>query len=193
MTNHRTTGEIVSLCNQVRTKINRKYLKSPYVRPDGIPPLVKICDDIEQVANWLVSDIESRACVSKETSVLILCRYNKQVDLIESALNTVGIKTGEDQHIKVLTYHGAKGLEAKLCYVIDPLFSYSRLASYNEELCNTYVALTRAEDELVVVRCSGGFGFYGIPSNRYGKPSKWEHFKSGSMLAKLLTDVKQID
>ncbi|MBV2128923.1 DEAD/DEAH box helicase [Arsukibacterium indicum] len=193
MTNHRTTGEIVSLCNQVRTKINRKYRKSPYVRPDGIPPLVKICDDMEQVAKWLVSDIESRASVSKETSVLILCRYNKQVELIESTINKIGIETGEEQHIKVLTYHGAKGLEAKLCYVIDPLFSYSRLASYNEELCNTYVALTRAEDELVVVRCSGGFGFYGIPSNRYGVPSKWEHFKSGSMLAKLLADVKQID
>ncbi|MEO3677412.1 DEAD/DEAH box helicase [Rheinheimera sp. FR7-31] len=193
MTNHRTTGEIVSLCNQVRTMINRKYLKSPYVRPDGIPPLVKICDDIGQVANWLVSDIRHRGCVSTATSVLILCRYNKQVELIESTLNTVGIKTGEDEQIKVLTYHGAKGLEAKLSYVIDPLFSYSRLASYNEELCNTYVALTRAEDELVVVRCSGGLGYYGSPSNRYGKLSQWKDFRSENMLAKLLADVKQID
>lgn len=193
MTNHRTTGEIVSLCNQVRAMINRKYLKSPYVRPDGIPPLVKICNDIDQVANWLVNDIESRACLGKETSALILCRYNKQVELIESKLNTVGIKNGEDEQVKVLTYHGAKGLEAKLCYVIDPLFSYSRLASYNEELCNTYVALTRAEDELVVVRCSGGLGYYGSPSNRYGKPSQWREFRSENMLAKLLTEVQQID
>lgn len=192
--NYRSTGALVSLCNIIRTKINNNYSSSISKLSEGLKPQAKICDDLGEAAHWIVNDYISRSSDIDKTTVLILCRYRAQVDKIISVLNDFDVNLGKGSVVKVLTYHGAKGLEAKLCYVVDPLFSYSRLSSYKEELCNTYVAFTRAEEELIVIQSSGGLGFYGVASNRYGKPSKWKDFKSENMFAILLKDnVELID
>ena len=65
---------------------------------------------------------------------MILCRTNKQVKAIE-----------EEKYFEVSTVHQAKGLEYKSVIVIDTTINGS------EDLNIAYVAMTRAEDNLLVI------------------------------------------
>jgi ATP-dependent exoDNAse (exonuclease V) beta subunit len=65
---------------------------------------------------------------------MILCRTNKQVKTIE-----------EERYFEVSTIHQAKGLEYPNVIVIDTTISNS------EDLNIAYVAMTRAENNLLVI------------------------------------------
>jgi DNA helicase-2/ATP-dependent DNA helicase PcrA len=159
--NYRSTNPIVKLTNGIRHKINSKYSISVSVNKseEADIPRLKSCDKLQDATKWLVNDIKVR---QSSESLLILCRYNKQVETVKKAFKKAHIKYGSKKAIQVLTYHKGKGLEAQHCYVLDPQFSKSRLSSYKEELCNAYVALTRAKDTLVILACSSGSSVYGL-------------------------------
>lgn len=158
--NYRSTKPIVKLANAIRHKINPKYSISVSVKkPESTArPRLKSCDKLQDSTKWLVNDIKVR---QSSESQLILCRYNKQVETVEKALKKADIKHGDGEAIQVLTYHNGKGLEAEHCYVLDPQFSKCKLSSYKEELCNAYVALTRAKETLTILACSSGSSVYG--------------------------------
>jgi DNA helicase-2/ATP-dependent DNA helicase PcrA len=162
--NRRSTEPLVTLANQIRYIINPKYSISVSVKePESTArPRLKSCDKLQDATKWLVNDIKIR---QSSESQLILCRYNKQVETVEKALTAAHIEHGEGKAIKVLTYHKGKGLEAEHCYVLDPQFSKSKLSSYREELCNAYVALTRAKQALTILACNTGSSMYGLDNN----------------------------
>jgi len=168
--NYRSTKPIVKLANGIRHKINPKYSISVSVNKseEADIPRLKSCDKLQDATKWLVNDIKVR---QSSESQLILCRYNKQVETVEKAFKKAHIKYGSKKAIQVLTYHKGKGLEAEHCYVIDPQFSKSKLSSYKEELCNAYVALTRAKQTLAILACNTGSSMYGLDENekRSGK------------------------
>jgi DNA helicase-2/ATP-dependent DNA helicase PcrA len=159
--NRRSTKPLVQLANQIRYIINPKYSISVSVKePQSTArPRLKSCDKLQDATKWLVNDIKIR---QSSESQLILCRYNKQVETVEKAFKKAHIKYGSKKAIQVLTYHKGKGLEAEHCYVLDPQFSKSKLSSYKEELCNTYVALTRAKETLAILACNSGSSVYGL-------------------------------
>ncbi|MCL1075792.1 DEAD/DEAH box helicase [Shewanella dokdonensis] len=158
--NYRSSAPLVSLANEIRRKINSKYSISVSVNKseEADIPRLKNCDRLKEAAQWLVRDIKARQSSGTQ---FILCRYNKQVLSVEKALKKADIEYGDGESIQVLTYHKCKGLEAEHCYVLDPQFSKSKLSSYKEELCNAYVALTRAEKTLTILACTSGSSVYG--------------------------------
>jgi DNA helicase-2/ATP-dependent DNA helicase PcrA len=159
--NYRSTKPIVKLANDIRHKINPKYSISVSVNKseEADIPRLKSCDKLQDAIKWLVNDIKVR---QSSASQLILCRYNDQCNDVKDALEEAQIRYGDGKSIQVLTYHKGKGLEAQHCYVLDPQFSKSKLSSYKEELCNTYVALTRAKETLAILACNSGSSVYGL-------------------------------
>ncbi|WP_129980008.1 UvrD-helicase domain-containing protein [Shewanella algae] len=167
--NYRSTMPLVRLANQIRNKINSEYSISVSVNKSeqADMPRLKSCDKLEEAAEWLVRDIKTR---QSSCTQLILCRYKNQVSIVEEMLKNADVGHGTGYKIQVLTYHAGKGLEAEHCYVLDPQFSRSKLSSYKEELCNAYVALTRAKQTLTILACNGGSSVYGT-DNENGKRS----------------------
>lgn len=167
--NFRSTTPLVRLANQIRNKINSEYSISVSVNESeqADMPRLKSCDKLEEAAEWLVRDIKTKQSSGTQ---LILCRYKIQVSIVEEMLKKADVGHGTGSKIQVLTFHAGKGLEAEHCYVLDPQFSRSKLSSYKEELCNAYVALTRAKQTLTILACNGGSSVYGT-DNVNGKRS----------------------
>ncbi|MCU8004138.1 MULTISPECIES: UvrD-helicase domain-containing protein [Shewanella] len=162
--NYRTTEPLVELTNILRFDINTDYLGSISMlrtdKQDTGFARVKYCDKFNEAVSWLINDLEEDdSCYENK---LILCRYNKQVESIKNTLLKAGFDTSEGKPLQVLTFHKSKGLEAEHCYVFDPLFSQSLLSTYKEELCNTYVAFTRAKKALTIFVNETGTTVYGL-------------------------------
>lgn len=164
--NSRSVKSIVELSNHVRRAINRKYLVASAKRLDGAIPRYIESDDLKSAIHWLVRDIKLRASEG-QSDFLILCRFNKHLDEVERALKKLKARFGTNENFKLraLTYHKAKGQEAKTCYVFDSTFSAHRHSSLVEERCNLYVAMTRAEDHLTLIASKGGTGWYSVLKN----------------------------
>ena len=87
-------------------------------------------------------------------------------------------RLGEDDLVTLTTAHSAKGTEAKVCYLIrvEPgmyphLRSLGHFDQEEEERRILYVAMTRAQDELIITRTLGGGGSLRMPysaSARHG-------------------------
>ncbi len=164
--NSRSAKAIVELSNHVRRAINNKYLIASAKRLDGAIPRYIESDDLQNAIRWLVKDIKLRASEG-QSDFLILCRFNKHLDKVERALKKLKGHLGKNENFKLraLTYHKAKGQEAKNCYVLDSTFGAHRHSSLVEERCNLYVAMTRAEDHLTLIVSKAGTGWYSVPKD----------------------------
>lgn len=183
--NYRSTPELVELANHMRRKINRNYSQSEATCPNGLLPRYKEARDLKSAIDWIVADIKALERNSPESDCLVLCRYNPHKESVEKALAAEGIVSSESSTIRVeaMTYHGSKGLEADSCYVVDPLFSNYRLGTKKEELCNTYVAFTRAKNKLTIIASDRGSALYGNS----------DEAKSGiSIFAQLCNDFEDV-
>jgi superfamily I DNA/RNA helicase len=78
-----------------------------------------------------------------------LCRFHKHLDAVDKLLKA---EFKKDHSIKSMTFHASKGLQAEHVYVIDPRFRWMGFTDANEELCNMYVALSRAKRWLTIIR-----------------------------------------
>ncbi|WP_445427964.1 ATP-binding domain-containing protein [Alishewanella sp. HL-SH05] len=65
-----------------------------------------------------------------------------------------------------MTYRKSKGKQAEHCYVFDPTFSNYSLGTVKEELCNTYVAFTRAKTHLTIIASKAGHAMYGTTDKK---------------------------
>jgi len=184
--NYRSSHEIVEIGNYLRYKINRNYSQSLATSPinslprspSGVLPRYKSASSLKSATDWMVADIQSLDIHSikikdKESHCLVLCRYKAHAKSIKKALREAGVlSSGADKNaVKVMTYHAGKGLEAVHCYVIDPLFSAYRLGTKKEELCNTYVALTRAKERLTIIASLQGSALYGTSESKKSEVS----------------------
>lgn len=77
----------------------------------------------------------------------------------------------EEDLVKIITVHSAKGTEAPVCFVANAkegTYPHNRslgnLENEEEERRILYVALTRAQDELIITRALGEFNFYSYTS-----------------------------
>ncbi len=96
----------------------------------------------------------------------LLVRLSERFDSISSFINsyTIDPQTAsdaaveDDDAVKLITIHSAKGLEAKHCYLIEaqrgsfPYYRATDRAEIEEERRVLYVAITRAKDQLVITR-----------------------------------------
>lgn len=183
--NYRSTPEIVTLANHLRSKINRNYSQSKATLSSGPLPRYLQARDLNSAVAWIIDDIKATQLKNPDSGCLVLCRYNTHKETVEKALNAEATASSQLKNVVVeaMTYHGSKGLQAENCYVIDPLFSHFRLGTKKEELCNTYVALTRAKKRLTIVASERGSALYGNYDNR----------KSGaSIFAKLCEDFEDV-
>lgn len=161
--NSRSVAPIVELSNQVRRAINNKYLISSGKRVNGVIPRYIESDDFQTAVRWLIKDIKLKVAEG-QSDILVLCRFNKQLDQVDKALKKIRDTTGSKGKLRLraLTYHKAKGLEAESCYVFDSTFGPFRHSSVLEEHCNLYVAMTRAEDHLTLIASKNGTGWYSV-------------------------------
>lgn len=159
--NSRSVETIVELSNLVRRAINRQYLISSAKRLNGAIPRYIESDHFNDAIRWLINDIKLQVSEGR-SDILILCKFNKQLDEVESALKELKGQLNKKNKCKIrfLTYHKAKGLEAESCYVFDSTFGSFRHSSVVEERCNLYVAMTRAKDHLTLIASKGATGWY---------------------------------
>lgn len=145
--NYRSTQAISNVTNKFRKRINRKFKNAISKDPDGALPRLVTHSDLKKAMKWILNDIKSKEIWN--TSVFILCRFNKEKDELIAAC----MKKFKDGHkIKVMTFHASKGQQAKTVYVLDPRFRWMGFTDADEELCNMYVALSRAEENLTIIR-----------------------------------------
>lgn len=156
--NYRSTPQIVDLANALRFRINSNYSPSISKQSAGPRPRYKKLESFDVAVDWLIEDFKRQIQSKQMSDCLVLFRYNKPLETLQKRVTAEGLK-GQFR-FEMLTYHGGKGLEAEHCYVFDPLFTYSRLSSKKEELCNTYVAMTRAKKYLTILASDRADAFY---------------------------------
>lgn len=164
--NYRSSPELVELANYLRSRINNQYSQSISKCASGPLPRVKQTNDFKSAVDWLIDELKSDDAGG---DFLILCRYKKQRDVIRKRLKAEGLAANPEQHCH--TYHGGKGKEANYCYVFDPLYFYFLLSSIKEELCNSYVAVTRAKKQLTILTSGRSDALYGSLDAKAIKPS----------------------
>jgi ATP-dependent exoDNAse (exonuclease V) beta subunit len=105
------------------------------------------------------------------------------VDTISGAI-TSALKTKKYmpllKRISVMTMHKAKGLEADVCYVVDPRYSRSSYDTRDEYLRLMYVALTRARTKLIICRKNTSVNFY--TDGQEGEPDIIDVMKENAYL-----------
>lgn len=145
--NYRSTTQICAVTNEYRKMISNR-LKSAYsYKREGELPRLKVEDDISGAIKWIACDIKQLRIQNDD--VFILCRFNSQREKVELQFN----KTfGKKHQCKIMTFHASKGLQARTVYVLDPRFKWMGFTNGDEELCNMYVALSRAEENLIIVK-----------------------------------------
>lgn len=167
--NYRSTPQIVDIANALRFRINSNYSQSISKQSAGPRPRYKKSESFDAAVDWLIVDIKRQVKSSQMNDCLVLFRYNVQLVSVAERVRAEGLK-GQFR-FEMLTYHGGKGLEAEHCYVFDPLFTYSRLSSRKEELCNMYVAITRAKKYLTILASDRADAFYGSDEQKEWKAS----------------------
>jgi DNA helicase-2/ATP-dependent DNA helicase PcrA len=167
--NQRSKAPIVNLANNLRFKINKNYSQSLIVHKDGLLPRFVEFSVIKDGIAYVMSDLE-KLLENGESSVLILCRYNAHVKLVKKALEQLKSKSSVSVFPEIedvcMTYHKSKGKQAEHCYVFDPTFHNYSLGTVKEELCNTYVAFTRAKTHLTIIASKAGHAMYGTTDNK---------------------------
>lgn len=145
--NYRSTQAISNVTNKFRKRINPKFKNAISEIQDGPLPRLVTHSELKKAMRWILNDIKSKNVWN--TRIFILCRFNKEKDELIKACD----KKFKDGHkIKVMTFHASKGQQAKTVYVLDPRFRWMGFTDANEELCNMYVALSRAEENLTIIR-----------------------------------------
>ena len=150
--NYRSTPEILQLTNWVRTQMNPNYSELIPTQPSGSKPMIYDFSEFQAVVKWIKSDIKIRIKAGeKSKNIAVITRTNKQVDSLNTALEELGVEA--------LTVHKAKGIERETCYVIDSRFTFLFSDNQTEDR-QLYVALTRAEKQLIICRSNSGRSGY---------------------------------
>ncbi|HAK15008.1 MAG TPA: hypothetical protein DCM65_01785, partial [Acinetobacter junii] len=152
--NYRSTQQIVNLTNFIRTKICKTLLEvisrgSDGKIRNGMKPRLYSSDNITEASDWVKKDINAKGI--KNRDCFILCRFRKQMQYFEKIFGKGNVGLVSDP---VMTFHSSKGLQSKHVYVIDPRFSWMGFTNAQDELCNLYVALSRAMDTLTIVKAN---------------------------------------
>ncbi len=162
----------MELANYIRYEINRNNSISVPLKQSSELPRYKQFGSIKSATGFLIKDLK-RLKLDDVESVLILCRYKAHVKTVQKALKKLEDEVPElkNIHESCMTYHKSKGREARYCYVFDPTFSSYSLGTLKEELCNTYVAFTRAKSSLTILASQIGAAAYGTTNNQKTKTS----------------------
>ena len=112
----------------------------------------------------------------RQKDLFLLCtaaeKYTDLSEFIDSftlePVSTTELQRGnEDNLVKIITVHSAKGTEAPVCFIANAREgtyphsrSFGKLENEEEERRILYVAMTRAKDELIITRPVNEFYFY---------------------------------
>jgi DNA helicase-2/ATP-dependent DNA helicase PcrA len=174
--NYRSTPQIVDLANALRYRINSNYSPSVSKQSSGPRPRYKKSESFDSAVDWLIADFKKQIKARQMNNCLVLFRYNDPLKIVQERIRAEGLE-GQFR-FEMLTYHGGKGREAEHCYVFDPLFTYSRLSSKKEELCNTYVAMTRAKKYLTILASDRADAFYSSDGKGKLSPSIFSELRN---------------
>lgn len=151
--NYRSTTDIVTLSNWVRKSINENFTDVVACNSNlSLPRLVEF-DKFLEVTDWIVKDIQRKGACTEDASIAIIYRNKREGKVIGKRLKEAGVPMVSKKSkmgVKLTTAHKAKGREWKCCYVIDPRFLSFHTNDKTTEKCLLYVALTRAEKELII-------------------------------------------
>lgn len=156
--NYRSSPEIVEASNWYRKQINKQLNIVSTNCPSASKPTIADFDSLQETSAWLANKIKIKQLDgTKLSQIAILIRVSKQGDVIRKALEEAKIpikKKGVKNGVWIITVHKAKGREWPSCYLIDPRLTASQWGPYfnnkKAEHCLWYVAITRAEKELVI-------------------------------------------
>lgn len=151
---------------------------------DGLVTMKKYENDVRYIVSRAIKMFEvllnpdsEKTKEAKEEWAVLLLLAESEPDL-HDFITTCSIDSSPDpklqesgeEHIKIITVHSAKGTEAKVCYLIrvDPdIYPHVNASDIEEERRVLYVALTRAQDELIITRS--------------GSPNKSNPFHNGRL------------
>ncbi|ABG39260.1 UvrD/REP helicase [Paraglaciecola sp. T6c] len=181
---YRSTSRILRLTNFVRRYTQSLPKKLTTGKSEGDAPELIEHDDLQGLVNDLTSKLTQLLERSHKTeAILILARTTKVVDTISDAI-TLALKTEKYmpllKRISVMTMHKAKGLEADVCFVVDPRYSRSSYDTKDEYLRLIYVALTRARTKLIICRKNTSVNFY--TDGQEGEPDIIDILKENTFL-----------
>lgn len=157
---YRSTAPVIEMTNFVRHSIDPKLEPSKSLVGLGEKPALYEAGTIKNCAEAIIFDLKNRRkkdLISKK--IFIIGRTHRTIKSIEEVIK----KFAPDAVFECLdfdSFHGTKGKQADICYVVDPRFSYYPWAARIEEESNLFVGVSRAKSELIIVRCLNGFCNY---------------------------------
>jgi len=162
--NFRSSGQIVDFTNYLKPN---SLLMVP-TKNNGIKPII-YSKSINNILNNIIKELNKKIYNLKDIAIIgpiKKMKYNGlDLELITNHLDKNNIKyivhytnnntnTNEyiDDHVNILTCHGSKGLEFKKVLIINySIFSkIETKQQYNDLKYLWYVALTRAQEELII-------------------------------------------
>ncbi|WP_159818125.1 UvrD-helicase domain-containing protein [Colwellia sp. 20A7] len=172
LTSHfRSTPEILNLTNYVRRQINPEFPDLVTKNSSGILPRYMEAEGLDELA-MKVAKLLYKLIVDGYELDGIGILFRERIDKNRDNSNAVrfdGLKLAFEALVQnspienykyreadfdkcLTTMHKAKGMEWPICIVIDPRFKQTYEESYASHLTLAYVALSRGEKELYVIK-----------------------------------------
>jgi len=155
---YRATKSITLLSNIVRHHINPAYKSINALREHGSLPLLGEFSSLNDLGVWLRRDLIVRISKLKNEKIRVLVIKNSVINNLDKILRESEklIPFLDRKQIVIQTMHKSKGTECDTCYVIDPRFTSNWKNIKEEHIRLLYVALTRAENHLVICKAMNG-------------------------------------
>ena len=143
---YRSNNGIVNFCNAIRQGISGTLSLAISQDKSQYLPVLKPVSDFTQAKAELLQDLKKIKALSTKKSVLVLSNYKKLIDELKEAAKEII----EGMDIIFTNTHKGKGLEANITLVFDTSLGKGKLSARKQEMCNLYVACSRAKDRLKV-------------------------------------------
>lgn len=143
---YRSNSGIVNFCNSIRNGISRDLTVAFTKRDSKYLPRVQQIADFETAISELLRDLAKIERLKPDVSILVLAPYNDMVNELEEA----ACKFSSRLTIRFRNIHQAKGLEDDIVFYFDKSLGRGRMSSRKQEMCNFYVASSRARHKFKI-------------------------------------------
>lgn len=143
---YRSNNGIVNFCNAIRKGISDGLSLAISKDESQYLPSLKAVKNFDEGKAELLRDLKKIRRLKPEASILVLSNYIKVVTELEEAAEDIA----EDLNITFTNTHKGKGSEADITLVFDTSLGRGRHSTRKQEMCNLYVACSRAKQNLKI-------------------------------------------
>ncbi|MGI5308191.1 UvrD-helicase domain-containing protein [Rheinheimera sp. WS51] len=164
---YRSNHGIVNFCNAIRQGISGTLTLAISQDKSQYLPRLKPFADFTQAKAELLRDLKKIKELNSNPSVLVLSNYKKIITELKEAADEIS----SGMAIIFTNTHQGKGLEADITLIFDTSLGNGKLSTRKQEMCNLYVACSRAKRSLKVFYNPNRLPYYDTSKGQSKKAS----------------------